>query len=202
LKEALATYQRLRILEPFLPLFNGNLADALWLNGQDEAAIKVLKELPGGVLPPGMSPGGLREIAMIQAAAGRYKEAADAMQQLSTMNVSPEVAASSKEAARLLRTAPTKYPSPQALPRLGLAGFVYLYIGAESRALEDYEEQGEAGFYRPGPMILLWHPSYAPLRKMERFKAYVRKAGLVDYWRAKGWPEFCHPVGADDFACE
>jgi hypothetical protein len=29
----------------------------------------------------------------------------------------------------------------------------------------------------------------------------VRKAGMVEYWRAKGWPDLCHPVGADDFAC-
>jgi TolB-like protein/Tfp pilus assembly protein PilF len=201
-KEALATYQRLRALEPFVPLYNGNVSDALWLNGQDDAAIAILKDLPQGSLPPGMSPGGLREMAMIHAAAGRYREAADAMQQLSAMNVPPEIAAIAKDAARLLRTAPAKYPSPQDLPRLGQAGFVYLHIGAESRALEDYEEQGEAGIFRPGAMILLWHPSYAPVRKMERFKTYVRKAGLVDYWRAKGWPEVCRPVGADDFACE
>jgi hypothetical protein len=25
--------------------------------------------------------------------------------------------------------------------------------------------------------------------------------GLVDYWRAKGWSEFCHPTSGDDFAC-
>jgi hypothetical protein len=29
----------------------------------------------------------------------------------------------------------------------------------------------------------------------------VRKAHLVEYWRARGWPEFCHPVADDDFAC-
>jgi tetratricopeptide (TPR) repeat protein len=207
LKEALATYQRVRALEPLVPVFNGNLSDALWLNGQDEAALAILKELPGS-LPGGMSPGGLREMAMIHAAAGRFKEAADAMEQLSTRSISPEFAAISKEAARLLRTAPAKYPSPQDLPRLGpgplggLAGFVYLYIGAEGRALEEYEERGERGFFNPGPLILLWHPSYAPVRKMERFKTYVRKAGLVEYWRAKGWPEFCRPVGADDFVCD
>ena len=207
LKEALTTYQRVRALEPLVSVFNGNLSDALWLNGQDEAALAILKDLPGS-LPGGMSPGGLREMAMIHAAAGRFKEAADAMDQLSTRNISPEFAAISKEAARLLRTAPTKYPSPQNLPRLGpgpndgLAGFVYLYIGAEGRALEEYEERGERGFFNPGPLTLLWHPSYAPVRKMERFKTYVRKAGLVDYWRAKGWPEVCRPVGADDFVCE
>ncbi len=36
---------------------------------------------------------------------------------------------------------------------------------------------------------------------MERFKAFVRKAGFVDYWRAKGWPEQCHPTTGDDFTC-
>jgi len=41
----------------------------------------------------------------------------------------------------------------------------------------------------------------APVRKTERFKAYVRKMGFVDYWRAKGWPDLCHPTTMDDFAC-
>ena len=44
-------------------------------------------------------------------------------------------------------------------------------------------------------------PGLWRLRKTERFKAFMRKAGLVDYWRARGWPDLCHPVGADDFAC-
>jgi hypothetical protein len=40
------------------------------------------------------------------------------------------------------------------------------------------------------------------LRKTERFKAYVRERGLVEYWRAKGWPEFCKPTTDDDFVCD
>jgi hypothetical protein len=48
----------------------------------------------------------------------------------------------------------------------------------------------------------LWLPAYAPLRKTERFKAYARKVGLVDYWRARGWPDLCRPMGADDFVCD
>ena len=32
-------------------------------------------------------------------------------------------------------------------------------------------------------------------------QALVRSAGLLDYWRAKGWPDFCRPQGADDFIC-
>jgi hypothetical protein len=64
--------------------------------------------------------------------------------------------------------------------------------------LEYYEEGEVVGT----EMALLWHPSYAAVRKMERFKGVVREVGLVDYWRERGWPEFCRPVGADDFACD
>src|SRR5438477_8253457 len=46
-----------------------------------------------------------------------------------------------------------------------------------------------------------WGPLSAPLRNTERFKVYARKAGLVDYWKQKGWPDLCRPVGADDFVC-
>jgi hypothetical protein len=40
------------------------------------------------------------------------------------------------------------------------------------------------------------------MRKTERFKTYVRNVGLVDYWRARGWPDLCRPVGAEDFVCD
>ena len=84
---------------------------------------------------------------------------------------------------------------------MGYDGWVYLYTTAPSHALEAYEKQGEAGFFSLASIAVLWHPSHAQLRKMERFKAYVRSAGLVEYWRARGWPEFCRPMGADDFMC-
>ena len=29
----------------------------------------------------------------------------------------------------------------------------------------------------------------------------LRKNGMVEYWRAKGWPPFCHPTTRDDFEC-
>jgi hypothetical protein len=35
----------------------------------------------------------------------------------------------------------------------------------------------------------------APVRKTEHFKALARNNGLVDYWRERGWPEFCRPDG-------
>jgi TolB-like protein len=189
LKEALVMQQHLRAVEPFVPVFNSNAATVLWLNGQNDAAIAILKDSPSGV--------GRGMLAEIYASMGRYSEAADTV--LQNSNVPRGIV---EEEARLLRTAPATAASPQSLPPLGGGDWVYLYVGALNRVLEQGENNIEAGYLIPIGAAEFWHPSYAPLRKTERFKAVVRKAGLVDYWRERGWPEFCHPTGADDFVCE
>jgi TolB-like protein/Flp pilus assembly protein TadD len=184
LKEALSTFQRVQALEPFVPIYTGNLGEALWLNGQNDAALSLLLSGPRG-------PARAADVAIIYASMGRFGDAADTVLELPARNFPPELVA---DAARLLRTAPANSTEPQSLPRLASLGWIYLYVGAPMRALEFYEE-------RDRNIAQLWHRSYAPVRKTERFKALVRKAGLVDYWRAKGWPEFCRPVG-NDFACD
>jgi hypothetical protein len=30
----------------------------------------------------------------------------------------------------------------------------------------------------------------------------MREFGFVDLWKARGWPDLCHPIGADDFVCD
>jgi len=77
---------------------------------------------------------------------------------------------------------------------------LYLYLGAPDRALQAYERLAEVGHIN-GSRANVWHPDYAPVRKTERFKALMRKVGLVEYWRAKGWPEQCRPTTGDDFEC-
>lgn len=48
----------------------------------------------------------------------------------------------------------------------------------------------------------LWMMPYSRVRTLPGFKALLRKAGIVDYWRKTGnWGDFCKPVGADDFEC-
>ena len=106
-----------------------------------------------------------------------------------------------EDAARLIRTA-SRSEAPDKLPVLeGELGFVYAHIGAADRVLDFPERQVAIGEGLQG-RDSLWLPLAASARKTERFRTFVRKAGLVDYWRAKGWPDLCHPVGADDFACE
>jgi len=105
-------------------------------------------------------------------------------------------------AARVLRAMPAQVSRPQDLPAFAAPNltFVYLYVGAASRALEYFEAWAKTGYWGVSTDPL-WYPAAAPLRKTERFKALMRNNGYVDYWRARGWPDHCHPVGADDFAC-
>ena len=195
LKESIAMKDQVRALEPTGPGLTQDTAQMLWVTGQNDAAIALFKDLPSGVQ-------GLEiDRARIYASMGRYNEAADSLQRITGGNLSAETLAAG---VRLLRSAPAETPALVSLPRLGTIGFIYLYVGAPLRAFEPIEEWGEAGFYISGGAdnAFLWHPSYAAVRKSERFKTFMRKAGYVEYWRAKGWPEFCHPTTGDDFVCD
>jgi TolB-like protein/Tfp pilus assembly protein PilF len=194
LKEALAVGERLRILEPFVPVYSSNAGLFMQLNGQDEASIALLQATPGAALVRNTA------LARAYAAAGRNAEAAATLLAINDNRLSRR---SVEVAAGLLSATPRNANSPVALPFLeGELGLVYPFIGALDRVLEFPERGAEINFLGTVTLSPLWFPSHAPLRKTERFKALVRKIGLVEYWRAKGWPDLCHPTGADDFTCE
>jgi hypothetical protein len=104
-------------------------------------------------------------------------------------------------AAKILESAPAKAAVPAELPRLGNLSFAFMHVGAPERVLEFYEDEIKGDYFQPISTTWFWHPTYAAVRKTERFKKVVRELGLVEYWRARGWPAQCHPVGASDFAC-
>jgi tetratricopeptide (TPR) repeat protein len=193
MKEANAMRQQLRMVEPLVPTENRFTALWLWVEGQNDAAIAILK-----AVPPDANANQSSDLAMLYASIGHYREAADTLE---NSNLNNRNGTFTKDAAQVLRTAPAKTAAPMSLPQLGQLGWVYLHVGAPQRALEYYEREAQAGFRGFGFLPLVWHPSYAPVRKTERFKTHVRGLGLVEYWRAKGWPEFCHPTTGDDFEC-
>lgn len=48
---------------------------------------------------------------------------------------------------------------------------------------------------------ILWHPDAAEFMQTEFAKTAVRESGVYDYWKARGFPPQCKPVGDDDFEC-
>jgi TolB-like protein len=188
-KQAITIKQQLLELEPFIPVYAGNLADALWLDGQDEAAIAIYRN---NFNRPGA--GASQALARLYAAKGRFQDAADVLSQYPP-NLSPQALA---EIVRLLRSGSAKLPSPETLPDLARFNWVYLYVGGQPERVLKFHEEAVRSW---AELSLLWHPSYAPVRKLERFKSILRAANLIGYWRERGWPEWCRPVGADDFEC-
>jgi TolB-like protein len=190
LKDALAYMEKAHAVEPVHPVIAQDTASDLWLNGQNDSAVALAKTLR----PADRAP----LLARIYASMGRFGDAADAL-----MEIASDPNSDAAKAASLLRTAPAKTASPEKLPRLpqNLA-FVYLYVGAPGRVIDPYERTVDAGYLGGNQVAFVWHPSYAPVRKTVRFKALARKAGLVDYWRARGWPDLCRPIGTDDFVCD
>jgi len=74
---------------------------------------------------------------------------------------------------------------------------------------EDYELAGkimEAGAIREEQvssldMAFTNFPFLNPVHNSDAYKRLVRKARLDDFWRENGYPEYCKPVGEDDFVC-
>jgi len=194
-QEAKVLRAQLMALEPLVPRFNRDAGRLLEADGRAEAALAVFQALPSDSLERAGN------VARLYAALGRYQEAADTILGAPPGAFRPGAA---EPAARLLRIAPKIAPA-QELPELpsGLA-FVYFHVGASDRFVESIldglEFQLESG-YRAG-FGVVFQNSTASVRASTRFKALARRAGLVDYWRARGWPDLCRPVGADDFACD
>jgi len=195
-KQEFGIRQKVQSLEPFVPVYNRERAVTLLNLGQTKAAIDVLQQIPRADAP---RISGL--LAQALSSAGRFGEAADVLMSSPPGPPLTSPQADVEAAARLLRMAPKSTASPKDQPDLHGLNFVYLFIGAPDRAMADPErELAVKGTPRPA-MGRMWGPAFAPARKTERFKAFVRNAGMVDYWRAHGWPDLCHPAGHDDFAC-
>ncbi len=196
-KKATEIEKRVVALDPYVPNLKVAAAELLWNDGQKDKANKVLLSMMD-------NPNAPVALAMNYAADGRYADAADALEAgMKARGELPQNQAPQwQAAAAILRTAPAKVPAGQELPILGRMDWVYLYVGAPEQALEHYESDVRTGMFGgPAAFSWLWKSEYAVVRKTARFKALMINSGRVDYWRQRGWPDFCHPLGSTDFEC-
>jgi adenylate cyclase len=190
IKESVAMREHLQKGEAFITNYTADTAEIYWLDGETEKAVAMLQPF---------RPGRTLELALVQASAGRYLEAAAAIREMPAANYPAGMA---EAAAKILDSAPAKSAAPGALPRIGNLSFAYMHVGAPERVLEFYEDEISGGYFQPISATWFWHPTYAAVRKSERFKQVVRDLGLVEYWTARGWPPQCRPAGMGNFSCE
>jgi adenylate cyclase len=189
IKPSLAMRDHLQSVEQAIINYTADTAEIYWLDGDTEKAVAMLQPF---------RPGRTLELALVQASAGRYGEAAAAIREMSAASYP---AGMTEAAAKILDAAPAKATAPAGLPRLGNLSFAYMHVGAPERVLEFYEDEVKGGYFQPISTTWFWHPTYAAVRKTARFKALARDLGLVEYWSARGWPPQCRPAGAD-FSCD
>jgi len=195
-KSAMTLRERLRTLEPLVPVYDIITALIMWRTGPRDVALSIVEAMPADAFG-----GFYRNVVLADAYAdiGRYADAADTLSLITGNQVSQR---SVEDAVRLLRSAPAETAAAD-LPKLeGALHFVYPHVGALERVMEWPERNLAIGWTGSYANYILWTPERAPLRQTERFKAYVRAAGMVDYWRARGWPDLCRPMGADDFVSD
>jgi TolB-like protein len=186
IKQAVAMLDKLLALDPLAPSYNASAVIIRLSAGENEKALTLAETVAGPTAR-------VKAFAAIR----RFKDAAASIQ-----NAPPgQYPERSATATRLLRMAPSPAPR-QETPYLGQLSVVYLYVGMPERALDVMERDAEAGFRTFSTLVSIWQPDFGPARKTERFKTLIRNLQFLDYWRARGWPQYCHPVGADGFACD
>jgi tetratricopeptide (TPR) repeat protein len=199
--EAIATAQQLVALEPFVRNFWSRVYfTAIVLDRRDEVVAAAARI---AAIDPTYNDGIAGELSL-HLAWGRIEEAraalAIAVQKDAKVAAEDAVMfawatrgpdADEAAARRIIASATTVDPSVYLVLR-GDADALFAYYSVDGTAVDQR--------FRYLYNVL----SYGAGRKFladPRTKALLRKYGFEAYWREKGWPAPCRPLGEDDFEC-
>lgn len=63
--------------------------------------------------------------------------------------------------------------------------------------LDGVQKEGYASY-----QMVFWQPESRALRQHPAFQAYLRRSGLLAFWREHGWPDVCRSDGKDGAVCD
>jgi TolB-like protein/DNA-binding winged helix-turn-helix (wHTH) protein len=196
-REAVDAFEHARAIDPLVPAYAYGLANARLAVGELHAA---LTEVDRGLGLDGFAPA-LRATGLNAAlTSGDREEIVKRLESLapndSDAAVNRALAAlldePSSAAAEIRRAAATA----DVFERTFLAEWA-AYYGEPDLALELLVGAPPQYVLSTG---LWWQPLLRDARGLPGFKKIARDLGLIDYWRAYGWPDVCQPSG-DDFVC-
>ena len=81
--------------------------------------------------------------------------------------------------------------------RVIMAGLA-TYYGDPEFALEVMKEELSLSTFR---VRRLWYPFFSDMRRLQGFNDLITEFGLEAFYRTYGWPDYCRPLGDDDFEC-
>ncbi|MCH8203440.1 MAG: hypothetical protein IH996_10090 [Proteobacteria bacterium] len=66
----------------------------------------------------------------------------------------------------------------------------------------DFDTAAETMLQQVTALHWTWSPVFHEYRQSAAFKDMLRRAKIVDYWNANGWPKQCRVLAGDDFECD
>ena len=108
----------------------------------------------------------------------------------------------SLKAAAISALAKAPTGSRRAALRIESQGIGYALLGEFDRAFAAMDQAARERTFFAGDFLgPRANPQLIRLRSHPRFGDTMRKAGLIDYWRANGWPDVCGEVDGK-FVCD
>lgn len=192
-QESAAAIARAVEIEPRNAFYHAISGIALWhLREYDRAIASMRHALQ---LDPGLESFHV-EFAALLLDAGRSEEAAAYVEGCTACE--PAAREFMRRAIRHVRSPSGRFEYTDAL-RYTFGDYVFRYlVGGEELVLDALERAAREGELVP---LGINPRAIAAVRPTPRYRELVRAVGLDDYWRERGWPEFCQPVGTDDFDC-
>ena len=179
-------------LDPLNSLYRELAARGLRSIGRQDEAIAMLEPLIG------KWPFATEMLMAIQIEAGAYDEALATLKKYGS--ISPEIETIYLALIEQAKNPKADFEMPEA------ANSIYVRVEAHYAALGaehllDILEHSIAINIDPNVGIMQNTKTLASIRGSPRFKQLVEALDLPAYWRERGWPKHCQPVGDDDFEC-
>jgi adenylate cyclase len=207
LRAARDSIERARVLDPLAGIHAGWLGRILATLGEREASVELLRR--ADELGWGTSARWFR--AKIAAGDENMPEAARLLRlwiQSEDSAVSPSGREAFQKVAEGLESATARQPAVKSILALAESHpdqnftLQLVFLGRHGEAIAEALRQQSA----PGFVVLadIWNPQDRPFREHPGFLVLAERAGLLAFWEAEGYPDFCRRVEAPEprLACD
>ncbi|MCL1635976.1 winged helix-turn-helix domain-containing protein [Luteimonas sp. SX5] len=196
---ALREIEQAQAIDPLVPVHNftrGRLLDTL--GRHDEARTYLMRA------DPSLSPTAIFFNALWRGDRAAARRAVEALPQ--------EVPWRASELAALDAMArPERWPevmrlieANEAMAKDGMVPYDFTRLLLPQRdyardidGLDGVQREGYASY-----QLVFWQPESQALRRHPAFQAYLRRSGLLAFWREHGWPDVCRSDGRDGAVCD
>lgn len=196
-EEAQRHAERAVELDPLVAIYRNTLGRSLFFAGKPDAAIP---EFRRALVLDETLPFPYANLFNLYLGSGRFEEAATT---IGDAVAAGTAGAEDRDVADTLRNSSSREEALLAIrnhtnSRFG--EFAELILRDDDELVFDFAKFAWDRDYRNVPNVFDWVATM-PFYNHPRWRDQVRKDGILDVWRVRGFPPQCHPAEGDDFNC-